>query len=435
MKPSRYNHLRRYPDGLVGVYNTASNAVLFLSETEASRFLSSPYPSNEELFEKGILVSDEVDEVAEILKLEKAASEADFDVRMYTILTTTACNASCPYCYESRWAVKTMDDDTAELAARYILDDSKEGDDLHLWWFGGEPLLNMAPMRTIMRILREDAHRRIASKITTNGSLITEDVADELVDLGISSAQVTIDGLGIRHNAAKSYKTTPPNALEIHSDNPFEGLMHSIDLLLERAIDVQVRANIGANYLEDIPSILAYFEGRYPVNRPSLYFEPIDSLSQKDGVLVSSDDLRDFYARSVDAWASWNRFDDPEDLRYPYLTTHCGACVTYLHKINPDGSLGKCHRDAAYVDDDIRRIRPAGNAKYYDFNHPDECLECAFLPSCHGGCRYKSLYSDYPSAKCCSLRYDIDARLDYAHKLFIAKRQLRACLESSYERS
>ena len=44
---------------------------------------------------------------------------------LYTIFTTTACNASCAYCFEKGCDVLTMDDATAEKTADYILRTSR----------------------------------------------------------------------------------------------------------------------------------------------------------------------------------------------------------------------------------------------------------------------------------------------------------------------
>lgn len=418
MRLSRYNYIRRFPDGFVGVYNTAANTISFWREHEFGLLQTNSGDSSDRLRELGIVVEDEADELMSILRLERVAASSDFDVRLFTILTTTACNARCGYCYERGWNDVFMSENTARATADYILANSTDGDEVHLWWFGGEPLLNMKAIRLITGLLRESGQRPIVSKVTTNGSLITSEIAKELPQLGINSVQVTVDGLGSKHDATKAYSATPPNALEIGSSSPFAALMYSIDLLLAQEVDVQVRVNLGLDYQEELDATLAFFESRFQKKRPSLYFSPIDSLSESDRTLCSYGELSEFYRCAMNAWASWNRIEKPDDLLYPYLTTHCGACVSYLYKVNPDGTIGKCHRDKGYIIGNVFEGRTSGNAIYYDFDHPRECLACVFLPSCHGGCRYKSLHADYPSAKCCTLKYDIDARLDLAHKLY-----------------
>lgn len=421
MKLSRYNYIKHFSNEWIGIYNTAANTISFVDGAEFEKLQHATHISNNRYYESGICIDDNIDEVAKILELERLASETDFDVRMYTILTTTACNASCAYCYESLWPVKSIDDETAKSIAEFILSDSKDGDEIHLWWFGGEPLMNMRPIKIITSMLQADKTRNIYSKLTTNGSLITSNVASELWRLGISSIQVTVDGLKTEHDEIKNFSSVPPNSREIKSDSSFEGLIHSIDLLIDQGIEVQVRVNTGKNYRDCIPNVLSYFETRFPKKQLSLYFEPIDSLSKNNNYAIPENDLRDFYTYSIYARVSWNGFKQPEDLLYPYLTTYCGACIPYLRKINPDGGLGKCHRDLGFIKGNIYCNQYTSNDEnYYDFHHPAECLECIFLPSCHGGCQYKARYADYKTAKCCPLKYDIDARLEYAFKLFEA---------------
>ena len=61
----------------------------------------------------------------------------------FTILTTSACNARCFYCYELGLKNKThMSLETAEKVAKYIIKHAPKDRSVTLDWFGGEPLFN-----------------------------------------------------------------------------------------------------------------------------------------------------------------------------------------------------------------------------------------------------------------------------------------------------
>ena len=47
------------------------------------------------------------------------------DILVFRILTTTACNASCSYCYERGTQLVVMNDDTAEQTAAFICEQVK----------------------------------------------------------------------------------------------------------------------------------------------------------------------------------------------------------------------------------------------------------------------------------------------------------------------
>ena len=96
----------------------------------------------------GALVDDSTNELA--LFASVAARQRNDAPWIYRILTTTACNARCSYCYENGAVLSTMDPDTAEKTAELIIRNYQtQPTDIVLEWFGGEPLLNPGPITGI----------------------------------------------------------------------------------------------------------------------------------------------------------------------------------------------------------------------------------------------------------------------------------------------
>ena len=113
------------------------------------------------------------------------------------LLPTEACNFRCVYCYEEfkynrmePWVVRGVQALMARRAAGLT--------SLSISWFGGEPLLARGIIEEVMlraKALRE-AHPalRVSSNATTNGYLLTRPVLQRLLDLGVTSYQVSFDG-------------------------------------------------------------------------------------------------------------------------------------------------------------------------------------------------------------------------------------------------
>ena len=142
MKPSFYNFYK-ISDGMVLIYNSASGSCIAIAEAELSAFMEVSLPQNdvEKLEKLGFYVDDENDEMGHLIcraynNLENSKKDK------YRILTTTACNAKCPYCYEKGVKSYTMTMETADRVVDFILEKSNGKKVIEIEWFGGEPLLN-----------------------------------------------------------------------------------------------------------------------------------------------------------------------------------------------------------------------------------------------------------------------------------------------------
>jgi radical SAM protein with 4Fe4S-binding SPASM domain len=93
-------------------------------------------------------------------------------------LITGKCNFNCKYCYARR--MRGLDELETEEALKGIEDACLLGV-RHIAFTGGEPLLR----KDIFSLLRHTTELGIRTSITTNGSLITEEVANSLRELDV----------------------------------------------------------------------------------------------------------------------------------------------------------------------------------------------------------------------------------------------------------
>ena len=120
------------------------------------------------------------------------------------VMPTEQCNFRCVYCYEDfengRMADDVVDGLKALLSARI--------GGLHLLqieWFGGEPLLAQPVIENVMLHTRETAAESnprliLHSMMTTNGYFLDSTVLARLVELGILSYQISLDGTSSSHD-------------------------------------------------------------------------------------------------------------------------------------------------------------------------------------------------------------------------------------------
>lgn len=112
-----------------------------------------------------------------------------------------ACNLACKYCFANEPGFlgrnRLMPWSVARAAIDLMIDSDPDGIEFHLIFFGGEPLLNLPVLREVLAYgdrLQAERGIRLTYSITTNGTLLTRDVAD-LLDAHRVSVVLSIDGL------------------------------------------------------------------------------------------------------------------------------------------------------------------------------------------------------------------------------------------------
>ena len=148
MKFSKYNFVTPCEDKYL-IYNFVTTSFVALDADQYKYMVNdNSFGDHEETLKKaGMIVEDDFDEdkfVEGIIKRQIDDSKDEFDG--IVILTTTACNAQCFYCYQQRLKPITMDLSTAGELTDFICRQWHNGHGdkqlLTIRWFGGEPLVN-----------------------------------------------------------------------------------------------------------------------------------------------------------------------------------------------------------------------------------------------------------------------------------------------------
>lgn len=124
------------------------------------------------------------------------------------ILPTEKCNFKCVYCYEKldgpKWEV-----DNEYILYEFIDNLLLEYDGIILEWFGGEPLLEFDVIeRVTSKVLKKCIFEKkvFSCGITTNGYLLSVEKMKRLLKAGVSSYQITLDGIASSHNKKRVRK-------------------------------------------------------------------------------------------------------------------------------------------------------------------------------------------------------------------------------------
>ena len=118
-----------------------------------------------------------------------------------TFHLTHHCNLRCTYCYTGEKLPIAMQYDTIDQAIVFIEKELQKlnTNQLHITFFGGEPLLEKEKIFYIIRTFDEKDGLEVSYRMSTNGTLLTEDLMQELYTNSVF-VSLSIDGHPEAHN-------------------------------------------------------------------------------------------------------------------------------------------------------------------------------------------------------------------------------------------
>jgi len=135
-------------------------------------------------------------------------------IRNLVLHVAHTCNLACGYCYAEQGLYKgkatIMEPERAYEYVDWLFDQAEDdGGELGLTFFGGEPLLNWPVVEATARYARkksEETGRKIRFGITTNGTLVTPDIAEFLNEIG-ALVTVSIDAIKEKNDRLRPYNS------------------------------------------------------------------------------------------------------------------------------------------------------------------------------------------------------------------------------------
>jgi uncharacterized protein len=338
-----------------------------------------------------------------------------------TLLTTLQCNFACDYCFQGDHGDynKFADKMSLETAARVVDWMERElgrvePEKLVLTFFGGEPLLNLPVMYAVaerMWTVTQSRGTPMYVNIITNGLLLTPDVVDRMLPLGLNGVKITLDGDRETHNRMR----------------PLRGGQGTFDRIIENIRRVAGRCPIaiGGNFdeasVDSYPALLDFLKQEFDGKLMKVNFKPIfraepvpagggnriipltavgsSAKSLNGSCLTAAGSGGGTVCDSCNVLDGKQEFLRAETKKHGFPTSdgvHMGPCHVHIKNaptIGPDGSLyacpgftGQLALSTGHIDDRKESWRESAREKFERLSPWKECGDCAFIPVCAGGC-------------------------------------------------
>ena len=182
------------------------------------------------------------------------------DILNITILLTLACNLKCIYCYEGAARINDImiDRDMADRIINFIQLRATNYNikRINITLFGGEPLLNFDIGKYILGELKKYCYHTskiLSCGIITNGTLLSNEIINELKIYNCNYIQLTLDGPKQIHDHRRMYKD---------NRGSYDDVISALKLINNRKdfIKAVIRINIDKTNIDSAYQVLEILE-------------------------------------------------------------------------------------------------------------------------------------------------------------------------------
>lgn len=408
------------------IYNTFTGSIVLLDNKSKKKLddLKDNLIENKnsfinDLINQGILVDNNHDEksLVDASRARRTYGEKSAYLR---ILTTTACNARCSYCYEKGFKTETMNEKTADAVIKYILKLPKM-EKFYIHWFGGEPLLNTKVIDKVMESVYDKLKENgthVYVYFTSNGSMLDKEMCKKAKKIWHTSYfQITVDDIGKKYDDIKNYVNKKYN---------YNKVIQNIKYLLDEKIQVILRMNYYPNEVKKVKNIIDVLSNEFGdvCKNGLLIFDPAPIFDSNSN---SCSNCEKVYNMSEPAQYLIEKglLSEDDAINLKFKGGQCYACHQGSFVVAPNGDLYKCtvtmkdkNAVVGNVFDGIDR-----NNYYFKWVNPilpKKCDKCVFLPLCQGGCRAGEL--GYLSVFCKRNLSEVQSMVNYKIDCMLKKK-------------
>jgi len=268
--------------------------------------------------------------------------------------STRTCNLKCRHCYMSSDAKKYADELSTE-EAKHFIDDLAEFNVPALLFSGGEPLIRP----DFFELATYAASRGVRPTLSTNGTLITLEVAQKLKDIGVGYVGISLDGLQDVNDKFRG------------KEGAFEAAMQGIKNCVAVDQRVGLRFTINHHNIQELENIFDFIE-RENINRVCFYHLVY---SGRGNAMMNEDVTAEESRKAMDIIIRRTKDFEERGLKKEILTVdnHCDGVYMYLKAMaEGDDALAEQIKKYISMNGGNRSGMAFGEVDPLGYVHPDQ---------------------------------------------------------------
>ncbi len=231
--------------------------------------------------------------------------------------TTKTCNLKCAHCYMESDSQKYQGEMTTE-EAKHFIDDLAEFKSPVLLFSGGEPLIRP----DFFELAEYTISKGLRATLSTNGTLITPEVARRIKDIGISYVGISLDGLADVNDKFRG------------KEGAFKAAMQGIQNCVAVDQRVGLRFTINHHNIKELDKIFDFIEAEN-IDRVCFYHLVYSGRGNK---MIAEDVTREESRQAMDTIIRRTRDFEARGLKKEILTVdnHCDGVYMYIQALKED---------------------------------------------------------------------------------------------------
>jgi uncharacterized protein len=310
------------------------------------------------------------------------------------LMTTEQCNFRCTYCYQ-HFVKGKMKPEVVKGVKELVNERAKTLSNLHISWFGGEPLLEFKTIEELSKSFLEacEAHDiSYSADISTNAWFLTRDVFDKLISWGVRTYMITIDGVGEMHDRTRHLAG---------GQGTFDRIIENLKAVKEsdEEFDITIRVNFDRENMKEVSELIKFVRDHFSDDqRFGMFFRPVGKWGGKNddelpicNHIISNQKIWDFQEEAVQQGVSMSPI-----VAGSMMPT---ASVCYAAKPNSlvIGSDGQVYKCTTVLDEDVNKVGHIYEDGTLDLDYDklafwvtngeendSGCQSCFFRPACQG---------------------------------------------------
>lgn len=319
------------------------------------------------------------------------------------LIMTEKCNFACDYCFIERYMdqkkTNTMTIEIADKAIDFYVrqikkDPSRFNEKKEILFYGGEPLLNFEVVKFCAQKINQYKKEGLLPKDTsmgmvTNGTFVTDGVAKELNELGISFS-ISLDGATLEANSCRKYK---------NGKLGYEDIIKAVETAKKNNSDFGLSMTLSQEALKESDKIFELID-KYEIKSMGFNILLTDKkYSVPDEYFVNASK---FIIEAFKKFRNKGVYEDRAMRKVNAFVKHdlhlqdCAAEGGNQLVIAPNGDVGLCQgylstRETFVTNINDFDFKTDENPVFLDWNkrtplRMEKCLNCIALGTCGGGC-------------------------------------------------